>query len=216
MKIGIANFYTPSFGHIRAVTIENHKEYARRHGYEYVCQERDVQYAKVFYDRLRWYCELLRSGKFDWLQVVDADILFTNFNIEIESITDNAFHAVLCRDALMIVAGDMVLRCTPQCIEWLSAVIALEPFYQPPARNEQFAMEHLMPRFDDIIKIVPQKQMSTYDYSLYRNLGGNYVKGLDAGGQCGEWERGDFKFHCPAVMDRKAEILKARLKLVIT
>lgn len=215
MRIAVANYSTPSFAKVKEVTVENQSAYCSKWGYDYIQVVRDSGYTQLFCDRIIWYIELLKSGKWDWIAAIDSDILFTNFGIQIESIVDDSYHAVLSRDALQIVSGDMLLRCTPECAEWLEAISLLYRFYQPPKRNEQWAMEDMMNRFGSLIKIVPQKVMSSYNYDLYKALGGNYAIGKDVGGNDGRWAPGDFKFHCPACPDRKAAILKEMLPKVI-
>ena len=50
------------------------------------------------------------------------------------------------------------------------------------------------PQFKNIIKILPQKSMNSYDYDLY---GYNRLISIDKLGTQGHWEKGDFIIHIP-------------------
>ena len=47
--------------------------------------------------------------------------------------------------------------------------------------------------FKDIIKVVPQRTMNSYDYRIYG------VPGIDLLGESGQYQDGDFVFHWPAI-----------------
>jgi hypothetical protein len=48
-------------------------------------------------------------------------------------------------------------------------------------------------KYRNIIKIVPQRTMNSYDYKIYG------VEGIDQCGESGQWHEGDFVIHFPAL-----------------
>jgi hypothetical protein len=49
---------------------------------------------------------------------------------------------------------------------------------------------------DIVIKLVPQRTMNSYNYSLYKGWGPEPM--LDKLGNVGDWQIGDFAIHWPA------------------
>jgi hypothetical protein len=57
--------------------------------------------------------------------------------------------------------------------------------------------------YKDIIKLVPQKYINSYDYRMYG------VAGIDMLGNNGQWEKGDWVIHWPG-LDNKLRIQLAQ------
>jgi hypothetical protein len=77
---------------------------------------------------------------------------------------------------------------------WLEFILAkgLE-HYKDNRWPEQQPMTDFYVKFQDIVKIVPQRTMNSYNYKIY---GVDPTDLLDTSGQ---WESGDFVLHMPAI-----------------
>jgi hypothetical protein len=64
------------------------------------------------------------------------------------------------------------------------------------AHEQQFIQEaHASQKYNDTISVYPQKIFNSYAYHIYNN----YPSGLDAYGNNGRWEYGDFIIHFPGI-----------------
>lgn len=198
------------------LTDPNKSDYAYRHGYRFIPVHLLEDYQSIFFYRYECYHEWLlgKVDVVDWLFCCDADFIFTNFDIPIESLVRREDCVVIAKDALMIQAGAFIVGNTGRGRVFLKAIAAGKEAFNGSPGFDQPAIAAYLKHNPTVARIVPQRTLQGYEYSLYRDLGGNYLKGLDADGNDGQWQRGDFGFHCPGAFTNKLEILEAHLTQV--
>jgi hypothetical protein len=144
--------------------------------------------------------------------------MITNFTIKIEDKIDNNYHFMISVDANGLNADSFLARNTPEGMEFLNHVLSLKEECMQHWDQEQRALcyacgfpsggnpnavpafpvgEHIVVcnRFKNTVKVMPQRFMNSYEYSLY---GGAYPNRQDRFGQVGNWETGDWLIHWPA------------------
>lgn len=216
MKFCIATLSSKQYDAVCAVSNPNKAEYAARWGYDFEFKRGEHPYSTVFFDRHRYFLRLLSSGRWDWILCIGGDAIITNMTIPLSDHVMDGCGWIMARDALQINSDVFLARCCPESAAVFVKLLAEEELWMKSPTKDQDALESFVNNgFEKIIKIVPQRTLQSYEYSLYHNLGGNYAKGLDADGNDGQWQRGDFCLHVPAHMERKAQILKDHLPLVV-
>jgi hypothetical protein len=94
-------------------------------------------------------------------------------------------------------------------------VISLQPKFKDDWFQDQTAMEDIILRRPRLVTIIPQCAFQTYEYAKYAGLGGNYANSVDAQGNRGQWQPGDFILHVPGCeMNTKISEIESHLSLV--
>ena len=215
---------------LAALTMPNKLEYCGIHHYVFQTGELggeginiDGQYT---FRRMGFVLDRLKNGEwdgYDWIWVCGLDVLVTNMKIKLESIVDDDFGLIHICDAL-----DPCLACMDSYLVSRKAIPLLEAVMSH--RNnpiggllEQSTTYELVKeeRFKGIRKLLPQRVMNSYQYNApnftpYGHCGPNWSKGIDALGQSGEWEPGDFVIHVGAInsWEFKVAFIKEFLKNV--
>lgn len=207
MKIGIATFCSPDVAELQAMTDPNRRAYAAKHGYDYtvlstslVADPRMGWHAHAF-ERFRAYRSLLVGGKYDWLFCCGADVIFTNPEIPIEPKCDWSKGFIIANDAGGLNSDVFIARNCSRTLELLQAVVDLRDRHWCSPLIDQDALDEVLPDFQDIVKIVPQKELQShlYDAIIYKEVEVTsvqpYVDGKDKLGNDGQWKPGDFALH---------------------
>jgi hypothetical protein len=222
MKICIYTFHSKTYAPLAELTETNKREYAARHGYDFRGDlipdgpgQMHIGFARVqrilgLIERsLNWGAK----GKpiYDWIFATGCDSMITNFTITLESIigmTESSGRhpdVIAGTDAIGWNADSFIIRCNERAAKYFTAVMGgMETYLQHPFA-EQSALNAL--REMAMVCDAPQRVMNSYDYWHYRGFGGKYLEGVDAMGNDGKWQQGDFVIHWPATS------LELRLKL---
>lgn len=168
-RILIVSHYTMDGDYLK-YTLQNHRSYAKKHGYDYWFRNGKIDGGKyldprgrnqVFELGLYWQkIEAVQqalalidaSGKprYDWVMWIDADAFFTNFSIEIENIInelgEDRFLAI-SRDfptSDCVNAGVWIMKNNSSAKQFLNSVSALYPAFKSHFWPEQQAMQDLI------------------------------------------------------------------------
>jgi len=215
MKLAICTIYTPDIKQLAAITTEYNKaKYCKKHNYDLMIKTKDFQFAHLGYEKIRFVKSILQTNQYDWIYWCGADTMITNFNIKLEDLIDNNYHFIVAKDLWDINSDSFFCRNSEQAIDFLNALLDTHDQYIDKNGNavdfgltlpdggarawgEQGAMVDLYPKFQNIIKLVPQKMINSYLYHLYGSAW--HQKGLDAFGNNGSWSQGDFLLHLPGM-----------------
>lgn len=197
-KICLASLYTNDLSDLAAITLPNKEKYCKSKGYSYIVKKQDQAYTG--FDKVLFLHQLAETKQYDWILWCDCDTLITNFNKNIEDLIDFNYHFFLTTDVNGINAGVFLFRTSLEGMSYLRHV--KEKMYEYAPYNlfkfgeEQTAMIHTYQdqAFKSIVKILPQRSMNSYNYSLY-----NYTpqESLDKLGTSGIWQPEDFIIHIP-------------------
>lgn len=212
MKICVATYATGVFSEVCDITDANKADYCRRHEYGFERNHEDGDHGAATWERYLWYLRLMSSKKWQWFYFLDADAIFTNFTLKLESIIQPEDRLIFPLDAVMIQSGGFLAKNCGSVEHFFSRLIQERPKHA----TDQIAMEALLPTIPGLARMVPQRVMGSYDYGHYHNLGGNYVTAKDRDGNDGQWQPGDFIFHAPGMpIASKVSVLKAKLKRIV-
>lgn len=214
MKLCVATYATGGFAPICDITDPNKQEYCLRHGYGFERNhDESFNTGFPFFDRHRWHRSLMSGGAWDWFYFLDADAIFTNLKLKLEDLIRPDDHLIFPIDAIMVQAGGFLARNSEPAGRFFSALIQRQAH---PSQSDQIEMEAIIPQFREFVRIIPQRTLGSYDYAYYPHLGEKYALRQDRDGNDGQWQPGDFVFHCPGMtMEQKAETLRYHLNLVV-
>ena len=172
-KVCIVSHYMPNIAYYAAETVENHKNYARTHGYLYQAHQGLIAGGRFLFPEYPLDDPLFRYGIY-WQSLaalehamarklphsqqplcervmwVDADALFTRFDSSVEQTLDrwNAKHSdiVLNREmcSQTVNAGIMVLKNSAASRDFLGQIMGMFPRYRHDRTPEQMAMTDLV------------------------------------------------------------------------
>jgi len=203
-NFAIVSMYNDAHAELGAVTWPNKEAYAEKHGYGAYCRTEGFTSKPIHFEKLVIMLDIMTANPdLDWVWWIDNDAVITNDLIKLESIADPEYHVIITTDIASLNSGSFMVRNSMQGRSWLEFILAkgLE-HYKDNRWPEQQPMTDFYIKFEDIIKIVPQRTMNSYEYKIY---GVDPTDMLDTSGQ---WEQGDFVLHMPAISN------KMRLQLI--
>lgn len=171
----------------------NKVEYANRHGYLAFAKTVNFRNINAGFEKIFFLQEMMyNSSNIEWIHWTGSDTLYMNHNIKLESIIDNNYHFIICADRNVIMNADsFLIRNTPEGRAYIDAIAESYPRFMNHYWVENQSMLEHYEIFKGITKILPQRTMNSYDYSLY---GGSSI---DQTGNDGNYQPGDFLIHWP-------------------
>jgi hypothetical protein len=158
---------------------------------------------------------LIDHPEYEWIWWTGTDTMVTNFATRLEERTNNAFHFIISADINGINADSFLVRNTQESLQFLTSILELEDEYMKKYWDtEQRAIANLVGlpgtgdpgwpdpsnfkltgQFKDIVKVMPQRYMNSFNYKLYQQYSHHKDK-LDFDGN---WQLGDWLIHWPAI-----------------
>ncbi len=216
---GMITHHDPGYQSLADLTWhENKEEYASIHGYGMYARTEDFAtqgagglmtgFEKIYIAR-----DVLKENpEFEWIWWTGTDTMITNFSIKIEDRIDNNYHFIVCSDVNGINADSLLLRNSPECLDFLDKILETQEMFMSFWDTEQRAIGHLLGfpgtgdpgwptgndlvinnQYKNIVKIVPQRYMNSFNYNLY-----HYKDHRDKLLVNGNWAFGDWLIHWPA------------------
>ena len=194
----LATMHESSYSDLAAVTCDKNKvPYCERHGYE-LAVKTDEWSDVIYFDKIQYLIDILENNPdVKWIWWLDCDALITNFNKKIEDYVDDNYHIIISTDVNGINCGSFFVKNSPQALEWLHMILDHKERYKIKKWDnpEQTPMIMTYIKYRDWIKLVPQKEINSYNYALlYPTLDNHDMLGV-----VGEWEPGDWVLHWPGI-----------------
>jgi hypothetical protein len=226
----IYNHYDSKFNALGDITWRQNKLiYANKHGYaaHLFTEDNYTGFRKIHQAK-----ELLTEHpEYEWLWWTGTDSLITNMNTRIEDRVMNQYHFIVATDVNGINADSFLIRNSPEGHALLDDLLSLEeecskfwdaeqrgiavmlglpvtadPSWLPPGDVE------VCDKYKGIVKIVPQRYMNAYNYSIYRE----YADHRDKTGVNGNWNYGDWLIHWPGTpLEMRLELARHYLPFVV-
>lgn len=216
MKICLYTMQGHELSEMGKITAPNKLEYCNRHGYTFH-QEPFTNCMWQGFERLPHLAEMLYAGLFDWIYCLGCDALITNLNIRLETLINPAFGIIMATDAMMIQSDSFLIQNAHNSLALLDK--AWEHRGAPIGKaSEQSTIQGLMsnPFYSNTVKLVPQRTLNSYEYSLYNDMGPPYTSHRDRFGNDGQWQRGDFVLHVPGrPLDTKIRTLASHVPSIV-
>lgn len=216
---------------------QNKAEYCKRHGYDMIARTEnfvtgDSKLLLTGFEKIYIALEVFKNyPKYEWVWWTGTDTMITNMSTRLEDRCNNAYHFIICVDVNGINADSILMRNSPQGIDFLTAILANQQEYLKFWDTEQRAIANLLgfpgtgepgwpygkdleikTQYKDIVKIMPQRYMNSFNYQLYPQ----YRVPRDKLDFDGNWQMGDWLIHWPAVsLENRIELAKVYNQYII-
>lgn len=201
----IISYHDQSYKPLADITWDQNKiPYCEQHGYycEYEPLEGVGHIGQL--QKVRFINRMLNDPRnFEWIWWTGCDLMITNFTIKIEDKIDNNYHMVIATDCNGFNADSILIRNSPESKEYWNMISTMLPGIHWHWEGEQKLIKDTYPNQKKKIKVVPQREINSYDYRIY----GGYYPSKDYLGTDGNWQQGDWVIQWPGVG------LDVRLKL---
>lgn len=196
----LVNCYTKNYQPLVDKTwFQNKIPYCEKYGYNHelrLCDDwKDMRSAQI--DKMNILQDVINKTEEDsWIWWTGADLMITNYKIKLEDLIDENYHFIIASDFNGINADSFLLRNSEKGRQYLKMIVDKLPTYTQ-WEGEQGLMKDTYEEYkNDVVKLVPQKTMNSYNYAIYR---GRYPEPLiDKLGTVGDWSVGDFVIQWPA------------------
>lgn len=206
-------------------------EYCEHNGYEFfrIRDEDFVIHTTPYSSFMDWnkvyYLEKLFKARPDieWVLLSEADATITNMTVRIEDKIDNDYHIVVPVDFNNINSGNVLIRNSEQGRAYIQMIIDKTEEYRVDQSPEgklkdkwgiQQVIIDTIAEYADIVKIVPQKHMNSYEPEIYDYCNPR----TDVLGTSGVWEKGDWIIHWPGIRHNvrieRVDLLESENKIV--
>jgi hypothetical protein len=216
---------------------QNKLLYAQKHGYATHVKTDNFQTAgsnsiMSGFEKIYMARDLLRDHpEYKWIWWVGTDTMITNMEVRMEDRVMNQYHFIVAVDANGINADSFLVQNTPEGRAIIDDILSHEEECMKYWDTEQRAMcltlgvpvtadpswpapgpVVINEKYTGIAKIVAQKYMNAYNYSIYRE----HVDHRDKSGVNGNWTYGDWLIHWPALsIPQRIELFHAYMPLVV-
>lgn len=193
MNFAILSLHNQPFQPLADLTWPNKVRYAEKWGYGHACKSNNFYGVALGFEKVWFIRDMLETYQdIDWFWWVGCDTLVTNMQISLEDRVDNNYHFIIATDCNGINADSFLIRNSPQGKEYISMILSKYEQYKDHGWLEQQVIIDTLDQNRDIIKIVPQRDLNAYNYSLYPEC-----QPFDKNGNDGNWQNGDLLIHWP-------------------
>lgn len=210
--IVLATMHTPNINTLSKHTWEGNKiKYAEKHGYEYIAKTEDFYGFSPGFEKIQFLLDLMEENPdIDWVWWTGTDSMVMNHTTRIEDKLTEAgdYHIIMSGDFnFKINCDSMLVKNSPEARAWMQMIMDRMPEYHPHQFKEQQCMLDTFDEYSNIIKLMPQHFMNSYEYSCYTVAPWNYEKETDVNGDRGQWQSGDWLIHWPGTQTYEREKL---------
>jgi hypothetical protein len=213
MNIAIASFNLSNYQSLHDITWKQNKiKYAERHGYKAFCKTENFYNLTIGFEKIWLIRDLFNENpELDWIWFTGCDTLVTNMTIKLEDIIDNDYHFIIATDCNGINADSFLIRNSSEGKAYIQMIMDKYDDYKNHSWAEQQVMIDTEEQYKDIIKLVPQRDINSYNCSLYP-----LQPSTDRFGNSGNWQPGDFHIHWPGTsLGHRIDLANYYLKQVI-
>ena len=190
----VASLHDANYSDLAALTDQSKKEYCERHGYQFHVLT-EMKYSTITgFNKIHFALDIFNQHpEIEWLLFSECDAMITNQTIRIEDRIDNNYHFIVPVDRLNLNSGNFLARNTAEGRAYLQMIVDSEEAYQTVEWAEQQVIIDTIEEYQNIVKIVPQKYMNSYEPEIYDYCDARF----DILGNSGAWEPGDWIVHWP-------------------
>jgi hypothetical protein len=190
----VASINTADYQDLADLTDAPKIEYCNRWGYEFFVLKETRYSAIMGFNKIAYVLDIFNQRPdIDWLLFSECDAMITNLSISIDDKIDPDYHFILPVDRLNLNSGNFLARNSPEGRAYLRMIVDSEPAYVNRDWAEQQVIIDTIEEYSDIVKIVPQRYMNSYEPAIYDYCDARY----DIMGNSAAWEPGDWIVHWP-------------------
>ena len=190
----VASLHDANYADLAELTDSPKREYCERHGYKFFVLD-EMKYSTITgFNKIHFTLDLFQQHpEIEWLLFSECDAMITNLTIRIEDRVDDNYHFIVPVDRLNLNSGNFLARNSEQGRAYLQMILDREAEYKEIEWAEQQVIIDTIDEYQDIVKIVPQKYMNSYEPEIYDYCDAS----RDILGNSGAWEPGDWIVHWP-------------------
>ena len=174
---------------------QNKVEYAELYGYGHACKVDGFYGIAIGFEKMYFIRDMMNDyPDIDWFWWTGCDTLITNMTIKLEDVIDNNYHVIIATDCNGLNSDSLFLRNSPEGRAYVEMICSKYEEYKDDVWVEQRAIINTLDDNKDIVKIVPQKLINSYEYALYPEC-----IPIDKNGNDGQWSQGDLLIHWPGL-----------------
>jgi hypothetical protein len=222
----MATCHTPNYAELSAATWDNNKvKYAERHNYAVCAKTDDWVFEPRFmgWERMQFILDLLNTYEdAEWIWWTGTDSLVMNHTTRIEDKIAEAdpegkYDIIVSGDFNEIINNDsMLVRNSENSRDYFGFLMEAMPDFVNHRYSEQGFMIDTYEQYSEIIKLMPQRFMNSYEYKMYRVQPWMYQDHRDVAGNDGQWREGDWLVHWPGTQyQERMELLKEYQEKII-
>lgn len=208
-KIAIAIPADSGYEELWQLQYQNIKEYCDKWNYDLIRISDPTEIGMPF-GKMRQLLDIL--PKYDWVWLRGCDCLITNYNINLESLTDANYDWIIGLDCHEINMDSVLIKNSQWSTNFIKEIV--NNHICPDNRwdkdwwsEQKYVIEHRqLDEYKNHIKVIPQKMFNSYWYLLY-----DRPKTTE-----GNWTQGDFMIHFPGLDNqRRRDVMNEWLGKVI-
>lgn len=222
----MATCHNQNYVELADATWENNKvKYAERHGYATCAKTDDWVFEPRFmgWERMQFILDLLNAYEdAEWIWWTGTDSLVMNHTTKIEDKIAEAdpegkYDIIVSSDFNEIINNDsMLVRNSENSRAYFGYLMDSMPDFVNHRYSEQGFMIDTYEQYSEIIKLMPQRFMNSYEYRMYRVQPWMYMDTKDVKGNDGQWREGDWLVHWPGTQySERMELLKEYQEKII-
>jgi hypothetical protein len=190
----VASINTSDYQDLADLTDAPKIEYCNRYGYEFFVLK-ETKYSPIMgFNKIAYVLDIFKQRPdIEWLLFSECDAMITNLSISIDDKIDPDYHFILPVDRLNLNSGNFLARNSPEGRAYLQMIVDSEPEYVNRDWAEQQVIIDTIEEYSDIVKIVPQRYMNSYEPAIYDYCDARF----DIMGNSAAWEPGDWIVHWP-------------------
>ena len=190
----VASINTEDYQDLADLTDAPKQEYCERYGYEFHVLK-ETRYSPIMgFNKIHYVLDIFKQRPdIEWLLFSECDAMITNMTVRIEHRIDNDYHFIVPVDRLNINSGNFLARNSEPGRAYLQMIVDKEEEYKNESWAEQQVIIDTFPDLSSIVKLVPQRDMNSYEPHIYDYCDAS----RDIMGNSGAWEPGDWIVHWP-------------------
>jgi hypothetical protein len=190
----VASINTADYQDLADLTDAPKIEYCNRYGYEFFVLK-ETKYSPIMgFNKIAYVLDIFKQRPdIEWLLFSECDAMITNLTVSIDDKIDPDYHFILPVDRLNLNSGNFLARNSPEGRAYLQMIVDSEPEYVNRDWAEQQVIIDTIEEYSDIVKIVPQRYMNSYEPAIYDYCDARF----DIMGNSAAWEPGDWIVHWP-------------------
>lgn len=195
MKAAIISYHDATYQPLADITWDQNKiPYCQLHGYHCEFEPLEGVGHVGQLQKVRFINRMLHDpAGYEWIWWTGCDLMITNFTTKIEDKVDEKYHMVIATDCNGFNADSILIRNSEESRAYWQMISDVLPSLHWHWEGEQKIIKDTYPNHKKKIKVVPQREINSYDYSIY---GGHYQP-YDYLGTDGNWQHGDWVIQWP-------------------